>query len=870
MKKEKFIVIDGNSLANRAFYAIPLLSNSRGVITNAAYGFTNMLMRIFADEKPDYMAVAFDKGRVVFRHQEYAEYKGQRKGMPDELRPQMGIIKDILKAMNVAVFEMEGYEADDLIGTMVKWAEKENLETLIVTGDRDALQLVSENTRVLLTRKGISELEIFDIPAVKEKFGLTPEQIIDLKGLMGDPSDNIPGVPGVGEKTALKLLQEYGSVENIMAHLEDFQGKKLGEKLKENKEQAFLSKKLATIYCCVEMDLSREKVKVVPPDYEALIDIYKELDFNNLLKNILAERKAPVKKLETRGEIIERPARLKEILTGTDIKELSFLLHFDSPDAHRGKVTCLGIWLNDIGYLIQDVKDFGPFFKELKPYLEDEDIPKITYDAKMAHIFFLREKIKLRGVRWDVLLASYLLDPSQNDLSLKNLIYRNFGTVVAEEEPARSLNLLEGMHKLKSVVVQKITAHDLLELYEEVELPLSRVLAHMELQGVKLDREQLKKMGKELEQRINGLTGKIFALAGEEFNINSPKQLGSILFEKLGLPVVKKTKTGYSTDAEVLETLAEQHQIVKEILNYRMLVKLKSTYVDGLLNIMNTKTNKVHTSFNQTITATGRLSSTEPNLQNIPIRLEEGRKIRKAFIPSKEGYILLTADYSQIELRILAHIAQDEVLIEAFGNGQDIHSRTASEIFNVPMEQVTKEMRRHAKAINFGIIYGLSDFGLAKDLGISRKEAKSYIDNYFKKYAGVKRWIEHIIQEAREKGYVTTLLGRRRYLNDINSKNYNLRSFAERTAMNTPIQGSAADIIKIAMVNIFEKMERNGFSARMILQVHDELVFEAPPREASRLISLVRTEMEQAYPLIVPLKVDMQVGFNWYELESIY
>lgn len=869
MKKEKFIVIDGNSLANRAFYAIPLLSNSKGVITNAAYGFTNMLMRIFSDEKPDYLAVAFDKGRVVFRHEDYADYKAQRKGMPDELRPQMNLIKDILKAMNVAIFEMEGYEADDLIGTMVKWAEKENLETLIVTGDRDALQLVSKDTKVLLTRKGISELEIFDTEAIQEKYGLTPEQIIDLKGLMGDQSDNIPGVPGVGEKTALKLLHQYGSMENIMDNLDDFQGKKLGERLKENKELAFLSKKLATIYCCIEMDLSREKLKVVPPNYDALIPIYEELDFKNLLKNILAEAKVPVKKRETKGEIIEKPARLKEILAETEIKELAFLLQFDIPDANRGKVTGLGIWLNDVGYLVQDIKDFGPYFKVLKPFLENEDIPKITYDVKMAHVFFRKEKIKLKGVQWDVLLASYLLDPSRNDLTLKSLIYENFGLVVAEEEPARSLNLLEGMYQLKDVVAPKIKANGLTELYQEIEVPLSRVLAHMELQGVKLDRDQLLIMGKELELKIDELTRNIYALAEEEFNINSPKQLGVILFEKLGLPVIKKTKTGYSTNVEVLEALADQHLIVKEILDYRQLVKLKSTYVDGLLNLINIKTNKVHTSFNQTITATGRLSSTEPNLQNIPIRLEEGRKIRKVFIPSKEGYILLTADYSQIELRVLAHVAEDEVLIEAFKNGQDIHSRTAAEVFGVPMDKVTKEMRRHAKAINFGIIYGLSDFGLAKDLGISRKEAKSYIDNYFKRYAGVKRWIDTTIEEAREKGYVTTLSGRRRYLNDILSKNYNLRSFAERTAMNTPIQGSAADIIKIAMVNIFEKLERNRFSARMILQVHDELVFEAPPREASRLITLVRTEMEQAYQLKVPLKVDMQVGFNWYDLESI-
>jgi DNA polymerase-1 len=869
MKKEKFVIIDGNSLANRAFYAIPLLSNSKGIITNAAYGFTNMLMKIFADEKPDYLAVAFDKGRVVFRHEEFVQYKAHRKGMPDELRPQMDLIKDILQAMNVAIYEQEGYEADDLIGTMVKWAEEHNWENLIVTGDRDALQLVSEKTRVLLTRKGISELEVFDLQAIKDKYSLTPEQIIDLKGLMGDASDNIPGVPGVGEKTALKLLAQYGSIENIFNNLDDFQGKKLGEKLKENKDQALISKKLATIYCYVDMKLTSEDLKVQKPNYEELIKIYEELEFKNLLKNILSEEKAPSKVLETEGEVISNPQKLKKVLSNNKIKELTFLLHHDSTDAYRGKVLKIGLFINGKGYLVNCENDFKDYALVLKPYLENEDIVKKTYDAKMAYIFFLREKVKIKGLKWDVLLGSYLLNPSQNDLTLATLLYDYLQKVLDENEPARTFGSLRGVYQLTGLIEDRLVADNLLELYLNVELPLAKVLAFMELQGVKLDREQLLIMGKDLELRIDELTNKIYGLAGEEFNINSPKQLGVILFEKLGLPTIKKTKTGYSTNAEVLETLAEEHEIVKEILNYRQLVKLKTTYVDGLLNIINPKTKKVHTSFNQTITATGRLSSTEPNLQNIPIRLEEGRKIRKVFVPSKDGYILLTADYSQIELRILAHIAQDKVLIEAFKEGQDIHARTASEVFGVPMDKVTKNMRRHAKAVNFGIVYGLSDFGLARDLGITRKEAKIYIDNYFKRYSGVKRWIEKIIAEAREQGFVTTLLGRRRYLNDILSKNYNLRSFAERTAMNTPIQGSAADIIKIAMVRIHEKIGKNKFAARMILQVHDELVFEVPPQEISRLIPLVRETMETAYSLDVPLKVDMQVGFNWYDLETI-
>lgn len=870
MKREKLIVIDGNSLANRAFYAIPLLSNSKGVITNAAYGFINMLNKIFTDEEPDYIGVAFDKGRVVFRHEQYAQYKAQRKGMPEELRPQMKIIKDILKAMEIAIYEMEGYEADDLIGTMVKWAEKEGLETLIVTGDRDALQLVSPQTKVLLTRKGISELDVFDQQAIKEKYQLTPTQIIDLKGLMGDTSDNIPGVPGIGEKTALKLLHEYGSVENVLANLQDFKGKKMGEKLRDYSQQALLSKKLATIYCDIELNLSKDQLRVGEPDYNLLIPIYEELEFKNLIKSSFTAGKGRVNTIQFSGEIVETPQKLKNILAkGGELSYLPFILQYTSPDAYRGKVEKIGLFINGQCYQILCKDNFKAYADVLKPHMEKEKVSKITYDAKGAYIFFGREKIDIKGLHWDVLLGGYLLNPSAGDLSLSSLIYEYLQMSLPEDEGEAFWAKTQSLVELKKVIEEKLVEGELFKLYQEIELPLARVLAAMELQGVMLDKDQLLTMGKELELRIDELTEKIYDLAEEKFNINSPKQMAGILFDKLGLPVLKKTKTGYSTNAEVLESLAGEHEIVKEILNYRQLVKLKSTYIDGLLNIIHPKTKKVHTSFNQTITATGRLSSTEPNLQNIPIRLEEGRKIRKVFVPSKEGHILLTADYSQIELRILAHIAQDKVLMEAFKEDQDIHTRTASEVFDIPMEKVTKAMRRHAKAVNFGIIYGLSDFGLARDLHISRKEAKRYIDNYFARYSGVKTWIDEIILQARETGYVTTLLGRRRYLKDILSKNYNLRSFAERTAMNTPIQGSAADIIKIAMVNIYNEMKVNKFTARMILQVHDELVFEVPPQEISRLILLVKNEMENAYPLDVPLKVDMQVGFNWYDLESI-
>lgn len=869
MNKEKFVIIDGNSLANRAFYAIPLLSNAQGIITNAAYGFTNMLMKIFNDEKPDYLAVAFDKGRVVFRHADFKDYKAQRKGMPDELRPQMQIIKDILEAMNIPIFEQEGYEADDLIGSMVKWGEEQGWQNLIVTGDRDALQLVTKQTKVLFTKKGISELEIYDIKGIKEKYNLTPDQIVDLKGLMGDASDNIPGVPGVGEKTALKLLHQYNSIENLLENLDDFKGKKLGEKLNDNKDLAILSKKLATIFCCIEMELDADSLRVKKPDYEKLSSLYEELEFKNLLKNLIKEEKPLNNNLKSEGLIISHPKDLKEALQKEDIKELTIYFNYDSSDAQRGRITSLALMVNKQSFYIGQIYDFHLYAKVLKPYLEDEKVTIITYDAKLLYLFFYREKINIRGLKWDIMLGCYLLNPSRNDLSLQSLIYDYLHEVVPEEEEKQAFSMVQGLYLLAKEMINLLEQDDLMPLYLNIEISVAKVLAAMELQGVKLDLGQLKVMGRELEARIEVLTDKIYILAEEEFNINSPKQLGVILFEKLGLPTVKKTKTGYSTSAEVLEFLAEEHEIVREILNYRQLVKLKSTYVDGLMNIINPKTNKVHTSFNQTITATGRLSSTEPNLQNIPIRLEEGRRIRKAFIPSKEGYILLTADYSQIELRVLAHMAGDQVLIDAFNEGQDIHTRTAAEVFKVSMEDVTKEMRRHAKAINFGIIYGLSDFGLAKDLGITRREAKEYIDNYFSRYAGVKNWIDNIIMEARNNGYVTTLLGRRRYINDILSKNYNLRSFAERTAMNTPIQGSAADIIKIAMLRVYNKLVENKYKAKMILQVHDELVFEIPPNECSKIISMVKDTMETAYPLDVPLQVDMQVGFNWYDLESI-
>lgn len=871
----KFIVIDGNSLANRAFYAIPMLSNSQGVITNAVYGFCNMLFKIIDEEKPQYIAVAFDKGKYVFRHKEYADYKGQRKGTPEELRTQFPILKDLLKAMNVAIFECENYEADDIIGTLVKLAEEENLESLIVTGDKDALQLASEKTKVLLTKKGISQLEIYDEKAIVEKYQLNPEQIIDLKGLMGDASDNIPGIPGVGKKTALKLLWEYKDVENVLNHSSDFQGKKLGKLLEEYKDQALLSKKLATIYKNVPLTAGIAECEMEEPDYPQVMEMLKELEFKNILQNMRkkmfssAEHQADPQEITGQGELIQDSSSLDKYLKAIQ-DNLCLYVETEKIGVCGFKLTGIGIKGPNQNPIYVDITaDEGKeLLAGLKPYLEKESVTITTHDVKHLHLVLDMYGIKLKGTCYDIMLMSYLLHPARAKNDLVSLVEEEF-TIPPEQEGADLIYyLLAGMEKLAPQLKEELEQHELWHLYKDMELPLARVLAVMEKTGLQLDEAVLEKIGQELEGRIEELTKRIYALAGEEFNINSPKQLGVILFEKLGLPQGKKTKTGYSTNAEVLEFLAHEHEIAATILEYRQLVKLKSTYIDGLRAIIDPATKKVYTTFNQAVTATGRLSSTEPNLQNIPIRMEEGRRIRKAFLASP-GHMLLSADYSQIELRVLAHIAHDEVLREAFQKNQDIHTRTAAEVFEIPMTEVNKEMRRAAKAVNFGIVYGISDYGLSRDLGITRKEAKEYINNYFKRYYGVKTYLDTIVNEAREQGYVTTLLKRRRYLPDILSRNYHLRSFAERTAMNTPIQGSAADIIKLAMLKIQEIIDKEDAGITMLLQVHDELIFDVPEDKVESFGKLVSETMGNVYPLTVPLKVDLQAGPNWYDLKPL-
>ena len=930
---KKLVVIDGNSLANRAFYAIPMLSNSKGIITNAVYGFTNMLQKLIQQEQPDYLAVAFDVSRKVFRHEQYAEYKAQRKGMPEELRDQMGIIKDVLRAMNIPIFEQEGYEGDDIIGTMVKWAEQQDIESVIVTGDKDSLQLITDKTSVHLTKKGISELGMYDYANFQAEYNLVPDQIRDLKGLMGDSSDNIPGVPGVGEKTALKLLHDYGTIEELYQHLDDFKGKKLGDKLRDNEDMAHLSKQLATIYCEVPLELSEDALRRHPFNRPALVQLYKDLELKSLLKDLdkimpeapegyvtemaapadidaifsnvvqdliaegqgiavdAAEAEAVFAELDAANIAAAEPVEPIQVKKGIILHDMTALedavaYHMQQPvktiiliaettdgNILDAKVTRLGLFVADQPYSIALTdahgEDFAAAAEILRPWMEADDILVMTDDAKKLYSCFRAVGIQSKMILWDSALIAYLLNPERKDLSTEALLAEQYDLVLPEEPNEHLFGLLKGIFVLSEPLVDRLDEEGLLELYAKIELPLSQLLPELEYEGVKINRAYLEELGKELNTRIETLTQKLYDTAGEEFNLNSSKQLGVILFEKLGLPVIKKTKTGYSTDAEVLDTLAEEYEFVKDILEYRQLTKLKSTYIDGILKLVRPDTGKVHTTFNQTITATGRLSSTEPNLQNIPIKTEEGKRIRKAFVPSHPEYVLVAADYSQIELRVLAHMSQDPVLMDSFKNNEDIHRRTASEVFGVPMEEVTKEMRRNAKAVNFGIIYGQTEFGLSKELGISRSQAREYISSYFERYSGVKQWIDNTVQDTRLTGVSKTMMGRKRYIKDINSKNFNLRSFAERTAVNSPIQGTAADIIKLAMLKVQENIKAHKMKSKMLLQVHDELIFEVPPAEIAGLIVILKECMEHAVTLDVPLKIDVNVGFDWYDMQRV-
>lgn len=872
------LVVDGNSLVYRAFHAIPNLSTSQGIVTNAAYGFTTMLFKALKDTTPGLVAVAFDKGKITFRNEQYDGYKANRKATPEELRPQFILIKEILRAMQIKSYELAGYEADDLIGTIVTRAEKNGLNCLVLTGDRDALQLVSPKTKVLLTRKGITEIEVFDEGRVWEKFGVTPKQIIDLKGLTGDTSDNIPGVYGIGDKTAAKLIKEYGSVEKIIEHINELPSRQQNL-MRGEEEKALLSKRLATIVTNSPMELELTECSWSGPDYNALLEVFKKLEFKSLIKQIIeGPKKAATQKAETADlslpqvaayqvgykKLTDQPAMDRLVVQARQAGLIS--LSIDGTKELGIQKAAVTI---EQEVFILPINQYPAALLTLKELCTDPAIKKYLHDAKPAILLLHDHHIPLAGLAFDTMVAAYLLNPTSPNHDLPDIALEHLHIVLpAAGDPALAASA-ESIARLIPLLDPKLKEQEADRLFYDIELPLIQVLADMEIAGITVDKNSLEKMSEELADKINHLTEEIFLLAGEEFNINSTKQMGTILFEKLKLRVIKKTKTGYSTDVTVLETLSEDHDIIPKILEYRQLVKLKSTYTDGLANLINPDTGKIHTTFHQTVTATGRLSSSEPNLQNIPVRMELGRKIRKVFTPSSSENLLLTADYSQIELRILAHISQDPSLLEAFQMEQDIHARTASEVFAVPLSEVTAELRSRAKAVNFGIVYGISDFGLARDIKVTRKEAHCYIESYFSRYYGVENFMHKIVKKAKEQGYVTTLFNRRRYLPDLFSTSRVTRNFGERTAINTPIQGTAADIIKLAMIQIYDELKSRNLKTKMLLQVHDELIFEVPENELTEVKELVRDRMENALVLDVPLLVDFKLGANWYDVKPI-
>ncbi|MBY9080323.1 DNA polymerase I [Paenibacillus sp. HN-1] len=886
MDKDKLILIDGNNVIYRAFFAMPPLTNTAGQQTNAVYGFTTMLLRLIEEHKPTHLIVAFDAGKVTFRHEGYQDYKGGRQKTPPELSEQFPLLKDLLKDLGVPQYEIVSYEADDIIGTISREADEAGREVMIVSGDKDMLQLASDHTKIALIRKGVTEIELYGPEEIRSKYDLTPEQIIDLKGLMGDASDNIPGVPGVGEKTALKLLAQFGSVEGVIAGTGELKGK-MKEKLEAHAEDAVMSKKLATIFREVPLTHSWEDMKFTGLKSDTAGPALAKLEFKSLLErlNLSAhapadgEANAPAPELDIviaagGAELAAAVAALPEV------KALHVETYGDNP--HRSEVIGVALSTPEKHYFVPFETLKSGEAEAVRAWLVDEQSPKNGYDLHRADLALHWQGIPFAGAAHDVQLAAYLLDPTEANQNLSDLVSKyGLPHLAADEEvfgkgakyKLPELAVLGAHVAAKSAAVlgvvpkqeQNLADTAMQKLFHDLEMPLSRILADMEKQGILVNQDGLKELGREFERTIAGLVEQIYEIAGTEFNLNSTKQLGEILFDKLGLPVVKKTKTGYSTDAEVLEKLAPYHDIVQMILQYRTIAKLQSTYVEGLLKEIAPSTGKVHTFYRQTIAATGRLSSQFPNLQNIPIRLEEGRKIRKVFVPSEPGWSILAADYSQIELRVLAHISDDAKLKDAFLHDMDIHTKTAMDVFGVPAEAVDSNMRRSAKAVNFGIVYGISDYGLSQNLNITRKEAARFIDAYFEVFQGVRRYMDEIVKEARKAGYVTTLLERRRYLPEINASNFNLRSFAERTAMNTPIQGTAADIIKLAMIHMDRALSERGLKSRMLLQVHDELVFEVPEDELEIMKTLVPEVMEGALKLSVPLKAEVSYGSDWYE-----
>lgn len=861
---DKFLVIDGSSLIHRAFFALPPLMTKQGLHTGAVYGLCNMLLKLLGDLQPAYMAVAFDKSRKTFRTELYADYKGQRKPTPSELSEQFPLAMKVLGTMGIPTLELDNYEADDIIGTFAVHAP-EDVEVIIVTGDRDELQLVDTRTKVYYTKRGISDIQIFDEAEFAANYeGLVPKQLIELKGLMGDASDNIPGVPGVGPKTALKLIKEYGDVETVLENIDKVSGKALKAKLADNKESALLSKKLATICTEAPVDTDIEKYALAPLREEART-LLQDLEFRNMYDRFASVLGGAQHSFDLFGETVEQESAPTEHVTLPAQAEQLFAALKACKEAVPVAVTVSGqlpeLYFSRAELIVEGkvyiLDSFSSCWDKFDTWLADADCKKLTVDSKELYKCCLCRKVQAQGIVDDVALAAYLADPGHNSYALADLSKRYLASTLPTD--------CENIALLAVQLREQLKEYEQLALYEELELPLAPVLAKMELSGITPDMELLAQLNEDMTARIAQLEKQAMEQAGEEFNLKSPKQLGVILFERLQLPVIKKTKTGYSTDAKVLEALEGKHPLIATILEHRKLAKLQSTYLDGLKPLVNAKTGRIHTHFQQTVTVTGRLSSTDPNLQNIPTRTEEGKQIRRIFVPGAGYDYLMSCDYSQVELRILACIAQDELLLDAFRHGQDIHARTAAEVFGVPLAEVTHEMRSRAKAVNFGIVYGISDFGLAKQLDVGRKEAAGYIESYFARYTGVKKYMEDIVAKAREQGYVSTLMGRRRYLPDIRHSNFNLRSFAERTAINTPIQGTAADIMKKAMIDVERALEQAGCKSRILLQVHDELVLEVTEDERERVAELVRATMQAAASLEIPLLADVHFGKNWAE-----
>lgn len=849
---------------NRAFYGIRLLTNKEGLYTNAVYGFLNIFFKNFDAIAPDYAAVAFDLKEPTFRHRQYELYKAQRKKMPEELSVQMPVIKEVLRAMNIPVLELPGFEADDIIGTVSSRCEKEGIECDILTGDKDDLQLASDRVKIYLTvtAKGVTETNVFDSAAVMEKYGVTPEEFIDVKALMGDASDNIPGVPGIGEKTAFSLIGEYKSLDKVYENLESAHlGPAAKKKLLEGRELAYLSQSLATIDRNSPVGESIADCEVKDWDSDKLSGLFTKLEFKSFLGRL--------NKKETEGEpaaLVTDPGEIKKLIS----KEETFYYYFYKEK--EGRFIAAAFLSGDKAYFTH----LGA--ENFKEVLENPSVKKISHGIKDDIVMLNKMGIGYENYAFDTSLGAYVLDPTMADYGISRIAfhylekevsdgseYKKGDSILTDPDAAKKAGeLIRAVYELYDVLSKDIKEHEQEHLMADIELPLLKVLASMQIEGFFVDTEKLKKYGEDLDIRINSLKDSITFMAGEDFNINSPKQLGTVLFEHMGIPAVKKTKSGYSTDSDVLSALSGRYPIVDAVTEYRRLTKLKGTYADGMLPLVGAD-GKIHSTFNQTVTATGRISSNDPNLQNIPVRTEEGREIRKMFTAEKAGRVLVDADYSQIELRVLAHMSNDEKMIGAFNSGTDIHKKTASEVFGVPEEAVTDDMRRRAKAVNFGIVYGISDFGLAKDIGITRNEAKSYIEAYFSTYPRVKAFLDSVVAEAKKTGYVKTLYNRRRPIPELSSSNYNLRSFGERAAMNTPVQGTAADIIKIAMVRVSDALEKETTSAKLILQVHDELIVSCDEGEKETVKKILEREMEGAANLSVRLTAEAKCGFSWYD-----